>query len=157
MAEYISVAGYKQLQDELNQLMTKERPTVVNQVAAAAAEGDRSENAEYIYGKKRLREIDKRLAFLSKRLKVLTPLEGPRRLDQVDVLSWIVVEDQDEVERVYQLVGADESDAKNGQISYHSPVGQALLGCSVDDEVKVQIPRGTVELAVLSIHATRPD
>ncbi|MBU0552147.1 GreA/GreB family elongation factor [Myxococcota bacterium] len=156
MVEYISREGYQRLQAELQRLLSRERPTVVNQVAAAAAEGDRSENAEYIYGKKRLREIDKRIELLNRRVQILRPLDGPRRLDRVDVLSWVVVEDDDEVKHAYCLVGADETDAKEGLISYHSPVGQALLGREVGDEIRVRIPKGTIELAVISIHATRP-
>lgn len=153
---YISVEGFKKLADELNHLLTVERPQVVNTVAAAAAEGDRSENAEYIYGKKRLRQIDKRMTWLRDHLERLEAVEPPKATDKVRFLSWVRVEDADSGEtRDFRIVGADETDAKGGWISWRSPVGRALLGKSVDDDVSVDTPGGRREYVVLAIARTR--
>lgn len=156
MPEYISYEGRQRLVDELQHLMRVERPSVVNTVAAAAAEGDRSENAEYIYGKKRLRQIDRRVEFLTKRLDALTPIAKAQRADRVVFLSWVEVEDQDGERNWYRIVGADETDAKQGHISFKSPVARALLGRGVDDDVSVRTPGGLKELVILSIQVDRP-
>ncbi len=153
---YISVAGHQALNAELEHLLTVERPRVVNNVAAAAAEGDRSENAEYIYGKKRLREIDRRVEFLTKRLDVLEVVPQPKTNERVRLLSWVEVEDADGEVRVYRVVGADETDAPKGWISWRSPVGRALLGKAVDDDVVVQTPGGSSEYVILEIHVSDP-
>ncbi len=151
---YISVEGFKTLSDELNHLLTVERPQVVNTVAAAAAEGDRSENAEYIYGKKRLRQIDKRMTWLRDHLERLEAVEPPKATDKVRFLSWVRVEDADSGDtRDFRIVGADETDAKGGWISWRSPVGRALLGRAVDDDVTVDTPGGRREYVVLDIAA----
>ncbi|MCA9542189.1 MAG: transcription elongation factor GreB [Myxococcales bacterium] len=158
MAEklYISAEGYRRLADELHTLMTVERPKVVNTVAAAAAEGDRSENAEYIYGKKRLRQIDRRVEFLTRHLDRLEVAAPPTATDRVRFLSYVEIENQDGEEKCYRIVGADETDAKAGWISWKSPVGSALLGKRLDDEVRVRTPGGFVELTIVGIHARRP-
>ena len=153
---YISQDGYNKMASELDELLTGERPRVVNNVAAAAAEGDRSENAEYIYGKKRLREIDKRIEFLTRRLDLLEVVAQPRDASRARLLSWVRVEDEDGEERVFRVVGADETDAKRGWISWRSPVGRALLGKAVDEEFTVTTPRGTVEYAVTEILVEAP-
>ncbi len=153
---YISQDGYNKMAGELDELLTVERPRVVNNVAAAAAEGDRSENAEYIYGKKRLREIDKRIEFLTRRLDLLEIVPQPRDAGRARLLSWIRVEDDEGDERVFRVVGADETDAKRGWISWRSPVGRALLGKAVDEEFKVDTPRGTVEYVVTEILREAP-
>ncbi len=149
--DYISEAGFKKLTGEVEHLLTVERPRVVNQVAAAAAEGDRSENAEYIYGKKRLREIDKRVEFLSKRLDILEVVPQPKNTDRARLLSWVHVEDEDGTSTVFRVVGADETDAKRNWISWKSPVGRSLLGKAVDDEVKIKTPGGAVVYLVVEI------
>ena len=149
--EYISELGFQKLTGEVEHLLTVERPRVVNQVAAAAAEGDRSENAEYIYGKKRLREIDKRVEFLSKRLDILEVVPQPKGNDKARLLSWVHVEDADGDVKVFRVVGADETDAKQNWISWKSPVGRSLLGKSVDDEVSIKTPGGTVVYLVVDI------
>ncbi|MEE2755532.1 MAG: GreA/GreB family elongation factor [Myxococcota bacterium] len=149
--EYISELGFQKLTGEVEHLLTVERPRVVNQVAAAAAEGDRSENAEYIYGKKRLREIDKRVEFLSKRLDILEVVPQPKGDDKARLLSWVHVEDEDGDVKVFRVVGADETDAKQNWISWKSPVGRSLLGKSVDDEVSIKTPGGTVVYLVVDI------
>lgn len=156
--QYISVEGFRKLAAELDELLTVERPRVVNNVAAAAAEGDRSENAEYIYGKKRLRQIDKRVEFLTRHLERLEAVEPPKDLSKVRFLSWVCVEDADTGDpRTFRIVGADETDARNGWISWKSPVGRALLGRSVDDDVRVETPGGPREYIVLDIAARKDD
>ena len=153
---YISRPGYDALTSEVEQLLTVERPRVVNQVAAAAAEGDRSENAEYIYGKKRLRAIDKRVEFLGKRMDVLEVVPQPKNTDRARLLSWISLEDEAGEVRVFRVVGADETDAKLGWISWQSPVGRAVLGRAIDDEVSIQTPGGGLEYVIVGIHNESP-
>lgn len=141
--EWISQAGFDALADEREHLLKVERPQVVQQVADAAAEGDRSENAEYIYGKKRMREIDRRLKYLSDRMERLVVKPPPSHTDSVAFLSFVEVEnlDTEEVKR-FQVVGPDESDVKAGRISYLSPIGRALLGKRVDDDFEFDTPGG---------------
>jgi len=152
-SSYITRAGYLALQDELEELWKVERPRVTEQVAAAAALGDRSENAEYIYGKKRLREIDGRIRFLTKRLDELTVVEsGPRKdADRIYFGAWVTLEDEEGAEQRYQLVGPDEFDATRGRISVDSPVGRALMGARLGDEVGVRRPKGETVYTVLAI------
>ena len=157
MPEYISTEGRKRLIDELTQLMRVERPSVVNNVAAAAAEGDRSENAEYIYGKQRLRQIDSRVEFLTKRLDQLTPLAKAHSAARVVFLSYVEVEDAEGETHWFRIVGADETDGKQGHISFKSPVARALLGHEVDDEVVVHTPGGERNYTVLTIRVDAPE
>jgi transcription elongation factor GreB len=149
---HITPEGAKKLRTELDQLWTVERPRVTQEVADAAAQGDRSENAEYIYGKKRLREIDRRVRFLSKRLdevKVVTePPTDPRR---VYFGAYVDVEDDDGAEKTYRIVGADESDLEKGYISLDSPVARALLGKREGDEVTIKVPKGEVIYTVIGV------
>ena len=149
---YITPEGARRLDEELIRLRTVERPKTVREVADAAAQGDRSENAEYIYGKKRLREIDRRLNFLSKRLDKAV-LVDPReqRGDKAYFGATVEVEDEDGARRTYVLVGEDETDSATGRISWRSPVGRALLGKRVGDVVVVNRPAGAVELEVVSV------
>ncbi len=155
MAEknYITPAGYKRLVDELTQLATVERPRVVREVSDAAAEGDRSENAAYIYGKKRLREIDRRMGFLSRRLKIVAVVDGKEsRKDRVFFGAVVDVEDEDTGEALtFQIVGVDEVDAGAGRISWQSPIGKALLGKKVDDSVTVKWHAGKRALTIVEI------
>jgi transcription elongation factor GreB len=151
--EYITDQGYRRLREELDHLFRVERPRVVKGVADAAAEGDRSENAEYIYGKKKLREIDKRIEFLTKRVDVLTvvteyPEDGT---DKIFFGAYVELEDDDGRITTYRIVGADESDAERGYISIESPVARALMGKRVGDAVTVFRPKGEVTFAVLSV------
>ena len=155
--EWISKKGYEDLQEELRRLLTEERPRVVSQVADAAAEGDRSENAEYIYGKKRLREIDRRVRFLSRRLDQLKIRAAPQQDERVEFLSWVLLEDEEEEQVGYQIVGSDESAPERGAISYLSPIGKALLGRSVDEEFTVRVPRGEVSYLVLEVRRSPPE
>lgn len=152
LKDYITPAGWRKVRGELDELWRVERPRVTAEVSAAAALGDRSENAEYKYGKRRLRQIDARLRFLKKRLELLTVVRTtPGPIDRVRFASHVEVEDENGELRTFQVVGADESDADEGRISVTSPVGRALLGKAVDDEVSVKVPRGDVSYTVLSI------
>ena len=136
----VTPEGHKKVTTELEHLWKVERPQVTAEVEAAAALGDRSENAEYQYGKRRLREIDRRLRFLSGRLdrmKVMTPEMQAANRGKVGFGAWVVLEDDEGERKCYRIVGADESDADRGHISLNSPVAKALLGKAVGDEVEV--------------------
>ena len=151
-SRYITREGFTRLRAELDQLWSVERPRVTQEVADAAAQGDRSENAEYIYGKRRLREIDRRVRFLGKRLEELTVVtEPPERRDRVFFGAWVTVEDEDGQVAEYRIVGPDESDAGSRAISVESPVARALLGKREGDEVTVKIPRGDAVYVVVGI------
>jgi transcription elongation factor GreB len=159
MAEknYITPDGYKRLVDELTELATVERPKVVREVSDAAAEGDRSENAAYIYGKRRLREIDRRMGFLQRRLEHVQVVKAEeQQKDKVRFGAFVTIEDEEGVERVFQIVGVDEVDAKNGKISWKSPVGRSLLGKQVDDDVRVRWDLGERELTIVDITYDAP-
>ncbi len=132
--------------------MGVERPKVVREVAEAAAQGDRSENAEYIYGKKRLREIDRRVRFLTKRLESAEVVR-PEDLggDVVRFGAEVVVADEQGQKKTYRLVGPDESDPASGKLSYQSPLGQALLKRRVGDVVIVRRPAGEIEMEIVSL------
>jgi transcription elongation factor GreB len=156
---YITPEGHKKVRAEFDHLWKVERPKVTAEVEAAAALGDRSENAEYIYGKKRLREIDKRLQFLSKRLERMQVVSEQMQdgNGKVSFGAWVVVEDEDGNESMYRVVGSDESDPDQGHISMESPIGRALLGKQEGDEVVVRRPRGEVMLTVMRVaYGQRP-
>ena len=150
--ERISAEGLHNLETEYHQLIKVERPTVVQQVSDAAAEGDRSENAEYIYGKKKMREIDRRLKYLSERMNRVEVKYPPQSSDVVAFLSIVEVEnlDTEEIKR-FQVVGPDESDVVAGKISYLSPIGRALMGKQVDDDFEFKAPGGKRVYCVNSI------
>jgi len=149
---YITPEGAKRLRDELDQLWRIERPRVTQEVADAAAQGDRSENAEYIYGKRRLREIDRRVRFLSKRLDgVIVVSEPPSDRDRVFFGAWVTLEDDDGDETTYRIVGPDESDLERGFISMDAPVARALLGKRDGDDVTVQRPKGSITYTIVGI------
>jgi transcription elongation factor GreB len=149
---HITPDGAKKLRAELDQLWTVERPRVTQEVADAAAQGDRSENAEYIYGKRRLREIDRRVRFLSKRLdEVIVVSEPPTDPERVFFGAWVTVEDEDGNEHTYRIVGADESDMTSGWISIDSPVARGLLGKRINDEVLVRVPKGEVTYTIVGV------
>jgi transcription elongation factor GreB len=152
---YITPEGAKRLRAELDQLWTVERPRVTQEVADAAAQGDRSENAEYIYGKRRLREIDRRVRFLSKRLdEVVVVNEPPSDPKRVYFGAYVTVEDDNGSEKIYRIVGADESDLERGFISMDSPVARALLGKREGDEITVRVPKGDVTYSILTVSYT---
>lgn len=150
---YITPGGLKALEDELEHLGRVERPKVVETVTWAASLGDRSENADYIYGKKRLKEIDRRIRFLSKKLDNAEIVDPEKReaVDQVFFGATVQVRDEDENERLYRIVGVDETDATQGKVSWISPIGRALLKSKPGDVVTVKTPRGEIDLEVLSV------
>src|SRR5262252_5507829 len=150
---YITPAGFRRLADELTFLRTKKRPEVVSALADAAAEGDRSENAEYIYRKRQLRQIDSRMRFLSKRLDhvvIVDPREQKRR-DRVFFGATVTVEDEEGEVSIYRIVGVDEINGTAGDISWQSPVGRALLGKGTGDTVTVKWHAGLRELTIAEI------
>lgn len=156
---YITPQGYATLRDELLSLIDSERPKVVEAVYWAASNGDRSENGDYIYGKKRLREIDRRIRFLTKRLEI-AELASPSVHyggDQVFFGATVVYADEVGVERVVTILGVDEADSALGQISWVSPVAKALLQSRVGDAVTLMTPKGPQVLEVLTVNYPPPD
>lgn len=144
-SNYITRSGWKALDQELKYLWREERPKVTQAVSEAAALGDRSENAEYIYGKRRLREIDRRVRFLSKRLEVLQIVDyHPSQEGKVFFGAWVELENEEGEIHQYRLVGCDEFDPAKQWISIDSPVARALIGKEVDDEIQVITPLGKV-------------
>jgi transcription elongation factor GreB len=149
---YITPDGERRLREECDRLWTRERPRVTQEVTEAAAQGDRSENAEYIYGKKRLREIDSRLGFLGRRLDELEVVEPRDRGDgRIYFGAWVRLEDESGQQIEYQIVGPDEFDVDLGRISMDSPVARALLGKREGDEVTVRRPRGEIVFEILEV------
>ena len=152
---YITPKGHKKLLDELNQLLKEERPEVTKLVQWAASNGDRSENADYLYGKRRLREIDRRLRFLNKRLEDAVVVDPASiKSERIQFGATVVLLDENEQKKTFKIVGVDEVDTSLGHISWQSPIGRALLGKSVSDEVNIQIPLGEVSYEILSIMYT---
>jgi transcription elongation factor GreB len=149
---YLTPEGAKKLADELKQLVSVERPRVVQEVADAAAQGDRSENAEYIYGKKRLREIDRRIRFLTKRLDAAVVVKkGEVQTDVVRFGATVEVEDENGKRSRYRLVGPDEAEPGRGLLSFKSPLGQALLKRRAGDVVTVRRPAGDMDVTLLAV------
>ncbi len=149
---YITAQGMLRLRTELEQLWRVQRPRVTQAVSEAAAQGDRSENAEYIYGKKQLREIDRRIRFLQKRLDELTVVDRlPADTARIYFGARIRLEDSDGKQHEYCIVGPDEFDLDKGLISIDSPLARALLKKSVGDEVNVVLPKGRAAYSVLAI------
>lgn len=149
---YITPDGEQALREELQYLWKVKRPEVTQAVREAAALGDRSENAEYIYGKKQLREIDRRVRFLSKRLDELTVVDRlPDDQNRVFFGAWVTIEDDDGEEQTYRLVGADEFDLAKGYLSINAPLARALIGKHLDDEVSVKTPDGWKTVVITGI------
>ena len=149
---YITPGGARRLKDELHRLLATDRPEVVRTVSWAASNGDRSENGDYIYGKRRLREIDRRIRFLQKRLeaaRVVDPLE--QKGDRVVFGATVTVADEDGHERTYRIVGIDESEPTLGKVSWISPLAKTLMGARVGDGVTLRTPKGEEELEVLDV------
>ena len=139
-SKYITAEGYQRLTEEHDYLWKKKRPEVTRILSAAAAEGDRSENAEYIYRKKELREIDARVRFLRKRLEDMVIVDRvPKDTEKIYFGAWVTIEDIAGLEKTYRIVGPDEFDPKLNYISMDSPMGQALLGKSLDDEIGITV------------------
>lgn len=153
---YITASGHRKLKQELKYLWRKLRPEVVRALSAAAAEGDRSENAEYIYRKKQLGEIDRRVRYLSKRIDEVQPVSGrPSNPDKVFFGARVTVEEIDGQGAgetfIYRIVGADEVEAKTNCISIDSPLARGLLGKALDDEAMIETPNGRRVLVVVAI------
>jgi transcription elongation factor GreB len=149
---YLTPDGAKKLSSELDQLMRVERPRVVGEVAEAAAQGDRSENAEYIYGKKRLREIDRRVRFLTKRLESAVVVKpGEVGGDLVRFGARVELRDENGKHSRYLLVGPDEADPGQGKLSFQSPLGKALMNKKVGDVVAVQRPIGEIDVEIVGV------
>jgi transcription elongation factor GreB len=142
-SRYITPEGEQALRDELHQLWKVERPVVTNAVHEAAKNGDRSENGDYIYGKRRLREIDSRVRFLNKRLDEVEVVQRmPDDTDKIFFGAWVTLEDENGDERQWRIVGPDEFDLSLGKLSMDSPLARALLGKRLDDEIRVHSPSG---------------
>ena len=157
-APYITPEGFRRLREELDELWSVERPQVTRAVQEAAALGDRSENAEYIYGKKRLREIDRRVRFLQKRLDELKVVDRvPEDGRRIYFGAWVELEDEAGRLRRYRIVGPDEFDAEPAYISMDAPLARALLSREVDDEVVVELPGGEAVFHVLDVTYEPPD
>lgn len=155
---YVTPEGYRRFEEEADRLWNEDRPKMAKAVQVAAAEGDRSENAEYQYSKQRLAAIDRRLRFLGQRLDVLTIVDQkPPDDGRVYFGSWVTLEDEDGAVQVYRIVGPDEIDAKKGWISMDSPVGRSLLSREVGDELTIQRPRGEVTYEIVEVRNTPPD
>jgi transcription elongation factor GreB len=150
---YMTPAGFAALRAELRQLMRVERPKVVETVAWAAGNGDRSENGDYIYGKKRLREIDKRVRYLTKRLEAATVVDpkDQQQLEQVFFGATVTYEEEGGASHTVKIVGVDEADMKQQKISWLSPVARALMKAKEGDTVKLHTPGGLREVEVVEI------
>lgn len=149
---YITPSGYASLRSELQTLLDKERPALVKVIAWAASNGDRSENADYIYGKRRLREIDRRIRFLTQRLDIAEVIDPSRAgVEQVFFGATVRYRDGKCVERTVSIVGQDEVDTARGRISWISPVARALTKARVGDVVTLKTPAGAEELEIISL------
>lgn len=150
---FITPQGFARIRAEYEQLFSTDRPSLVETIAWAAANGDRSENGDYIYGRKRLREIDRRLGYLSKVMKsakVVDPAQQEHR-DTVRFGATVELADEEDDRRIITLVGEDEADASSGQISWAAPIARALVGAKVGDERIVRLPSGEKSYEVMSI------
>lgn len=150
---YITPAGFARMQDEVNLLLRVERPKIVEIVSWAAGNGDRSENGDYLYGKKRLREIDRRVRFLTKRLRIAEVVDPARqtRRDQVFFGASVTYANARDEERTIRILGVDEADLKRGEVSLHSPIARALLRARAGDTVTIATPAGPEAVDVLEI------
>jgi transcription elongation factor GreB len=150
---YITPAGYRQLREEYEALFAVERPKLVETISWAAGNGDRSENGDYIYGRKRLREIDRRIGWLSKRMAKATVVDPAQQPDRSRAYfgATVTLADENDEERVVTLVGEDEADAHAGRVSWNSPIARAVRGASVGDVRMVRLPAGEKEFEVVAI------
>ena len=150
---YITPEGYRRLRQEYDALFGVERPKIVETISWAAGNGDRSENGDYIYGRKRLREIDRRLGWLSKRMAAAAVLDPARQEDKSRAFfgATVTLVDDEDNERTVTLVGEDEAEAGDGRISWNSPIARAIRGAAVGDVRRVSLPAGEKELEIVSI------
>ena len=150
---FITPHGFARIRAEYEQLFSSDRPALVETIAWAAANGDRSENGDYIYGRKRLREIDRRLSHLSKVMKSAKVVD-PARQEQRDIVRFgatVELADEEDERRIITLVGEDEADATNGQVSWAAPIARALVGAKVGDERIVRLPAGEKSYEIMRI------
>lgn len=149
---YITPAGIQRLRDELKQLLDVDRPEIVRVVSWAASNGDRSENGDYLYGKKKLREIDRRIRFLTKRIEIAEVVDTKGKKDDTVLFgATVIVEDEDGKKRKYSIVGVDETDVGRGRISWVSPIGKALLQAKKGEVITVRTPKGEEDLEILEV------
>ena len=150
---YITPDGYRRLREEYEALFAVERPKLVETISWAAGNGDRSENGDYIYGRKRLREIDRRISFLSRRMKAARVIEPASQAERDKVLfgATVTLADEDDSKRIVTLVGEDEADASAGRISWHSPIARAVRGAAVGEVRRVALPSGEKEYEIVAI------
>lgn len=150
---FITREGLHRIRSEYDALFGSERPRLVETIAWAAANGDRSENGDYIYGRKRLREIDRRLGWLSRRMKDAKVVDASAQPERGKVYfgATVILADEDDNRRTLTLVGEDETDAANGRIAWTSPIGRAVRGASVGDVRRVTLPGGERELEIVAI------
>ncbi len=150
---YITPTGYAALKAEYDQLFGEERPKLVDTISWAAGNGDRSENGDYIYGRKRLREIDRRLGFLARRMKAAKVVDPTRQEDRSGVFfgATVTIADEDDNQRILTLVGDDEADAGNALIGWNAPLARALRGARIGDLRRVTLPAGEREYEVIAI------
>jgi len=150
---YITPAGYRALREEYETLFAGERPKLLETISWAAANGDRSENADYQYGRRRLREVDRRINFLARRMKEAKVTDPARQPDKARIWfgATVTLADEDDRQRVVTLVGEDEADAGAGRISFYSPIARAIRGAAVGDVRRVTLPGGDKEYEVVAI------
>jgi len=149
---YMTPGGAKQIQKEFQDLKFRERPEVVKIVEWAAGNGDRSENGDYLYGKRRLREIDRRLGYLSKRLETIEVVDpAAMKSDQILFGATVTILDENDKERTFSIVGVDEADASKGRISWVSPLANAMLKSRVGDIVQFRAPKGLQEVEIVAL------
>ena len=156
---YITPAGYAVLSAEYRQLLGEERPKLVDVISWAAGNGDRSENGDYIYGRKRLREIDRRAAFLARRMKAAKVVDPARQPDRSKVYfgATVTIADEDDFHRTLTIVGDDETDAGEGRIGWNAPLARALRGATIGDVRRVELPGGEREYEVMAIAYPSPE
>lgn len=149
---YITPTGFKKLTEEHDDLLLNERPEILKVIHWAAGNGDRSENADYLYGKKRLREIDRRMRFLKKQIDNANVV-NPEQLESEVIMfgATVTIIDEDESEKTYCIVGVDEIDTSRNWVSHHSPIGKALMGNEEGDVVSIHTPNGVREFEIITI------
>ena len=151
-SKYITPEGAAMLKEELNDLWLNQRPKVTKAVSEAAAQGDRSENAEYIYGKKQLREIDRRVRYLRKRLEGIQVVnQVPSDMNKIYFGAWFKLEDQNAQTKIFRLVGPDEFDSSDSYISMDSPMGKAVMNKAMNDKITVRAPGGKTVYRIVQV------
>ena len=156
---YMTPTGYAKLRAEYEQLFATDRPALVETISWAAGNGDRSENGDYIYGRKKLREIDRRLGWLSKRMKAAKVVDPAQQQDRTRVWfgATVTIADEDDNERVLTLVGDDEAEAGVGRVGWNAPIARALRGATVGDLRRVMLPAGEREYEIVAISYPEPE